>query len=126
MYLPIIAETCASGEVVLFGHMARANPQWRHFLENDTFIIFNGPHAYITPQWYKDPMNVPTWNYAVVHASGKATPIESSKGIEQILRKSVDEFERHEPKPWKLDLPTDFQAELVRGIVGFEMVVSKH
>lgn len=33
-------------------------------------LIFNGPHAYISPSWYKTPFSVPTWNYAVVHAHG--------------------------------------------------------
>jgi transcriptional regulator len=123
-HLPILVETRAEGEIVLIGHMAKANPQWKHFFNGEALVIFNGPHSYITPQWYQDPMNVPTWNYAVVHASGKATPIESVEGIEDILKKSVHEFERYEPNPWQYDLPEEFKADLVRAIVGFENKVS--
>lgn len=124
-HLPIIAELRASGEIVLSGHMAKKNPQWRHFNDSETLVVFNGPHAYITPQWYKGPLNVPTWNYAVVHASGNAIPIEGSDGIEEILKKSVEEFERHEPSPWQFDLPEAFKAEMVQAIVGFEIKVSR-
>lgn len=123
-HLPVIVEVRGRGEVVLLGHMAKSNPQWRQFVEQDALVIFNGPHAYITPQWYKDPMNVPTWNYAVVHASGKAVPIESPEGIERILKMSVEQFERHELKPWQYDLPEKFKAELMKAIVGFEIAVS--
>lgn len=124
-HLPVIVESRGAGEIILLGHMAKGNPQWRHFAVSEAWVIFNGPHAYITPQWYKDPMNVPTWNYAVVHASGIATPVESIEEIERILSKSVDEFERREPKPWKYDLPEDFRSELVQAVVGFEIRVSK-
>ncbi|MCM2323062.1 MAG: FMN-binding negative transcriptional regulator [Oligoflexia bacterium] len=121
-HLPVIVEVRGQGEVVLLGHMAKGNPQWRH--ERDALVVFHGPHAYITPRWYKDPMNVPTWNYAVVHASGKAVPIESREGIERILRLSVEQFERSELKSWQYDLPEAFKAELAQAMVGFEITVS--
>jgi transcriptional regulator len=35
-------------------------------------VMFHGPHAYVSPSWYADPQSVPTWNYAVVHAHGRA------------------------------------------------------
>lgn len=36
----------------------------------NALLIFNGPHTYISPTWYKTPHSVPTWNYVVVHAHG--------------------------------------------------------
>ena len=39
-------------------------------------MIFQGPEGYITPNWYPskadDGKVVPTWNFAVVHAYGRA------------------------------------------------------
>ena len=122
-HLPILTETRGE-EIVLIGHMAKANPQWKHFFQDEAVVIFNGPHTYITPQWYKDPMNVPTWNYAVVHATGKAIALESADEIEEILKKSVIEFEQHEPSPWQYNLSEEYKSQLVRAIVGFEMKIS--
>ena len=124
-HLPILAERRGPDQMVLIGHMARANPQWKQFESGEVRVVFQGPHTYITPQWYPDPLNVPTWNYAVVHAAGTVKVIDDLDGIESILRKTVAEFERHEPTPWKYDLPDEFRSGLVRAIVGFEIQVSR-
>lgn len=126
-HLPLLIETRESDKVVLVGHMARPNPQWKHFCEGtEVTTIFHGPHTYITPSWYSDPKNdVPTWNYTVVHAYGTPKIIDDFDGIESILNKSVDEFERLEPSPWKLQLSEDLKRNLVRGIVGFEIEVTR-
>ena len=35
----------------LYGHLARANPQWQD-LKGGVLVVFQGPHAYISPSWY--------------------------------------------------------------------------
>jgi transcriptional regulator len=129
-HLPIIAEPDSSGAVTLIGHMARANPQWRHFQSAqknglEITVVFHGPHTYITPSWYKDPLNVPTWNYAVAHAFGVPKLIEDADGIDSILKRSVQVFESKEANPWVYSLPNEFKDGLVRGIIGFEIPVSR-
>src|SRR5262245_29394657 len=59
---------------VLLGHMARATPH-RNTWDSTTrvLVIFNGPHSYISPDWYEQQVTVPTWNYVTVHAYG--TPV---------------------------------------------------
>src|SRR5579875_129699 len=54
----------------LVGHLARANPHWRHLDGARVLAVFLGPHAYISPEWYGAMPNVPTWNYVTVHATG--------------------------------------------------------
>ena len=51
-HIPFVYEREAG---LLHGHVARANPQWRHF-EHDpaALVIFQGPHGYISPAWYVD------------------------------------------------------------------------
>jgi transcriptional regulator len=125
-HLPIIAEQNSSGAVTLIGHMARANPQWRHFQSGlEISVVFHGPHTYITPSWYTDSLNVPTWNYAVAHAFGVPKLIEDADGIDSILKRSVQVFESKETKPWVYSLPNEFKDGLVRGIIGFEIPVSR-
>lgn len=126
-HLPLLVERSESGEVVLLGHMARANPLRKRFVGGggDVTVVFQGPHTYVTPRWYPDAMNVPTWNYAVVHAFGAAHLVEDFEGVERILSKTVELFESRESDPWKYELPEEFRRDLVRAIVGFEIRVSK-
>ena len=65
-HLPLVAENQES-QLTLYGHLARANPHWKLLDRRDVYVVFNGPNAYITPTWYAEN-DVPTWNYAVVHA----------------------------------------------------------
>ena len=77
-HLPILLETESSG-AVLKGHMARANPQWQEFPSIDeALVIFQGPHAYVSPSWYASAPMVPTWNYTAVHAYGKPALIDDA------------------------------------------------
>src|SRR6218665_543935 len=70
-HLPFVIEQRGE-KLFLVSHMAKANPQWQNFADNELLIIFQGPHAYISPQHYEKQQNVPTWNYIAVHAYGKA------------------------------------------------------
>ena len=87
-HLPVLYDNDGSPNGKLTGHMARANRQWRHLAGGQTaLIIFHGPHRYISPSWYITKPNVPTWNYATVHARGKARMIEDDDAVHAILEK---------------------------------------
>ena len=58
------------GQIRLDLHMARNNPQWKEFFDDEVMVVFPGPHAYVSPRWYEEEERVPTWNYAAVHAYG--------------------------------------------------------
>ena len=49
--------------------------------------MFSGPHAYVSPTWYRTPGTVPTWNYAAVHAYGMCELIEGTDAIEVIRQR---------------------------------------
>src|SRR5688500_13414685 len=69
----------AGQNIVLDMHMARSNPQWREFFDDEVLVVFSGPHAYVSPRWYEEQERVPTWNYAAVHAYGVPKVIEERK-----------------------------------------------
>lgn len=123
-HFPILTEK-RDGKIFLLGHMARSNPQWETFASSEVTVVFHGPHTYVTPSWYRDPMNVPTWNYAVVHATGRGRALETFGEIEAILQKTVGEFERQEKEPWRYELPEEFRRRMVQAIVGFEIEVTQ-
>jgi transcriptional regulator len=114
----------ASGDGMVFGHMARANPQWRSFKAGvvTATVIFQGPHAYISPRWYQPaPDNVPTWNYAVVHVQGIPRIIGEAAAAYAVMQQLV---QRHDPE-WPLALSEQDRRELQREIVVFEIAVTK-
>ncbi len=121
---------------VLMGHMARANPQWKSMKDGQPVLcVFTGPNSYITPKWYpslqQGENHVPTWNYAVVHITGRARiidPRDSEEEVRQfhnLLSISVKAFETGMPDPWLMDLPEKFERKLMDAIVGFEIAVEK-
>jgi len=60
-------------------------------------IDFHAPHGYISPTWYAKTGNVvPTWNFAVVHATGKLRPVAGKKELHDLLAKLTAKFEHYE------------------------------
>ena len=53
-------------------HVAAANPHARLADGERVLVIFSGPHGYVSPSWFTSQPAVPTWNYAAVHAYGRA------------------------------------------------------
>ncbi len=125
-HLPLLLARDRGEHGTLIGHMARANPQWKAFARGgEVLAIFTGPHAYVSPSFYVDPLNVPTWNYVAVHAAGTARVFHEERELRPVLEQLVDTFERREPTPWRLDVPDDFLAELSKAIVGFEIPIAR-
>lgn len=121
-HLPVILDTERGEFGTLRGHMARANPQWKDFAqETEALLIFQGPHAYISPAWYEAFPAVPTWNYVVVHAYGTPRVVENAE-LREILRDSMTFFDQTE----RLEaLPDDYVERMMKGIVGFEMEITR-
>ena len=106
---------------VLLAHVARANPQWRHFSgETDVMVVFQGPHTYISPSWYRAP-GVPTWNYAVAHVYGRARALEDPAQLECIVEKLTAKYEGHFEKPWT----PAYDPRMLNAIVGIEVTITE-
>lgn len=117
-HLPLLVEEEA-GELYLRSHLARANPQWRHFDEREVLAVFQGPHALVNSAWYATSPNVPTWNYAAVHAYGPARAVEG-EAARAVARRLL---EAH--TPGAPPIPADFETRLLAGVVTFELRVSR-
>jgi transcriptional regulator len=77
----------------LYGHLARANPQTEISDAEPVYVIFTGPHAYITPTWYRSDSNLPTWNYSAIHCRGKLAFIDDPEKIWSLLKEMVSQYE---------------------------------
>ena len=120
-HLPFLLDPDRGAYGVLRGHMARSNPQWRGFTDGKgTLVIFQGPHAYISTAWYAEPLAVPTWNYATAHVYGAPQCVDEAE-LRQILLDTVRTFETAGAAP----LPADYFEKMMRGVVGFEVPISR-
>src|ERR1700689_995761 len=103
------------------GHIARANPLWRDYrAETQALAIFQGPQAYISPSFYPSKAKtgevVPTWDYAVVHASGTLRFIHDAQWLRSLVAGLTNTHEMPRVQPWKID---DAPAEDSGKMLGF-------
>ena len=125
-HVPVLFFPERGSRGVLAAHVARANSQWRHFrADQEILVIFQGPHGYISPNWYKTKPVVPTWNYVAVHAYGFPRLLENEEALEALLRAMVEKYESALPNPWPMDLPDDFKTQKMQAIVGFEIDITR-
>jgi len=123
-HLPLLLDPARGPHGTLSGHMARANPQWRHFAaEGEVLAIFSGPHAFVSSLWYTEPgASVPTWNYVAVHAYGRATVLHDEAAALATLAELMRAFQP-EGNPLPLDPPAPLARKLVQSIVAFEIEI---
>jgi transcriptional regulator len=124
-HVPMLARPGAP--LVLAGHVARANGHWRAMGAGaPTTAIFHGPHAYVSPTWYATSPAVPTWNYAVVHATGSVALLEDEASALESLSTLSEAFEGPAPEAWRTaGLPDELRRSLVGAIVAFELRVER-
>jgi transcriptional regulator len=125
-HLPFLLNERQGPNGALLAHVARANPQWRDLAAGqEALAIFQGPHAYVTPSWYSAGPNVPTWNYGVVHAYGRARIIDDPTELREMLGALVGYHEASFEQPWPMDLPDEYMERMIRGVVGFEIPIAR-
>jgi transcriptional regulator len=114
----------------LYGHLARANPQWKLPPTGNAMALFMGPDAYVSPSWYPSKLEhgkvVPTWNYVAVHAYGPAEFFEDADRLLQVVARLTDLHERLRAEPWAVaDAPEAFVRAQLKGIVGLRLPVTR-
>jgi transcriptional regulator len=106
--------------------MAKANEQWKYFSDDtQALVVFQGPHAYISPRWYQTELAVPTWNYVTVHAYGTPRILHDREQVDGALQRLIQTSEGNGDDAWKGDLPLEFKAKMLNGIVGFEIPIAR-
>jgi transcriptional regulator len=109
----------------LRGHVARANPLWRH-AGAQALAVFSGPEAYVSPGWYPSKREhgkvVPTWNYTMVQARGTLAAVDDAAWLRALVGRLTDRHERPQAQPWSVgDAPDDYVQQMLRAIVGIEI-----
>lgn len=116
---------CENNDAIyLTSHVSKMNEQWKHIESNENLIIFSEPHAYISPQHYREKENVPTWNYLAVHAYGKAKLIDQQDEVFASLESMMNSYDAQYKKQWQL-LPMNYKIRKSKGIIAFQIKVSR-
>ncbi len=116
--------------VVLRAHLSRANPQLIELDNAECLVVFQGPHGYVSPSWYATKAEtgkvVPTWNYIIVQARGRAQRIDDAAWLRMQIEALTDAQEAGRSEAWAVaDAPDDFIAAQIKGIVGVEIAVAQ-
>lgn len=140
-HIPFLLEGELAIGAKLIGHVARGNPVWKSGntegessgsanAQPEALLIFQGPSAYITPNWYpskqENHLVVPTYNYAVVHLYGKLTASQDEQVKRRVVSHLTNSMEARRTGPWKIeDAPADYIEKMLSAIVAVELSVTK-
>jgi transcriptional regulator len=115
----------AEDPLVLDMHMARANPQWKEFFEDEeVMVVFSGAHAYVSPRWYEERERVPTWNYAAVHVYGNPRIVDDRGFKHESQRRLVAALDP-EWLPRFDALRAEYVNSMLDGIVNFQVAITR-
>ena len=130
-HVPIELQPEKGAHGTVFCHFAKPNPDARVIAAGgDVLLIFQGPQAYISPNWYPTKHQtgkaVPTWNYVTIHAHGRGEVYDDPARLQRHLAALSDHFEAEQALPWKLsDAPADYIDGMCRAIVGLEITLTR-
>jgi transcriptional regulator len=127
-HIPVLLDRAKGPYGTIYGHISRNNAQQQALDGNAAaVIVFQGPESYISPTWYEKAQAVPTWNFAIVHASGRLKPITDPKALHELLANLIHKFEGRYPQSTYdfSKLPDNYVYPMVGAIIGFEMQIEE-
>jgi transcriptional regulator len=126
-HVPVLFEPDPGAHGTVIGHVAAANPHAAALAQGVTFLVFQGPSGYVSPNWYTNPAgSVPTWNYVAIHVHGSVERLDRMADKHAIVDALSARHEASFPRPWasaRMDPP--LLEKMLGAIVGFRMVVER-
>ena len=123
-HVPVVIRE-AGEQLVIRGHVAKANPHWRYLEQQPQCLtIFHGPHSYVSTSNYTGRENVPTWNYGAVHLYGTARVFSSPEALQGVLHELIATFEARYAEQWD-SLDQTYRDRMLSHIVGFEITATR-
>ena len=124
-HIPVLIDRSAGPYGTIHGHISRQNEQAKALDgSHEAVIVFRGPQGYISPAWYETAQAVPTWNFAVVHATGRLRPVTEAKALHAFLARLIDKFEKYQGTDYDFSkLPDSYVNGMLSNIIGFQMQI---
>jgi transcriptional regulator len=110
-------------DLTIVGHVGKPDDLIHGLGERELLVVVQGPHGYISPGWYGDGPNVPTWNFVSAHLTGVPQILAPDENL-AVLDRLVARFESGMPQPrllWERPNDPEYVTRLERGTVGFRL-----
>ena len=108
-------------------HLSNRNALTNHLDGATALVLVNGPHAYVSPRWFEDRGQLPTWNYISLELEGRVRKLEDGELAD--LLGAIGAFSEGRlsgDDPWRPDhVPGDLWNEQFRQITGFELAIEQ-
>jgi len=106
-------------------HLARGNALTKHIDGRTGLFVLNGPDSYVSPRYYEDPAQVPTWNYLSLELEGPVRRIDADALVAQLEALTARQEARIAAgQPWTMDkVPAEKLHTMLGAITGFELEV---
>jgi len=122
-HLPLIVKD-EGQHGTLLGHFARANTHWTDLAGRETLVVFPGPHSYVSPSLYTEPLSVPTWNYIAIHAYGTLALIDDDTAKSHLVEELIQQHDPTYLERWRA-MPQGYRRTMLAGIMGFQIPISR-
>ncbi|SFP83479.1 negative transcriptional regulator, PaiB family [Variovorax sp. OK605] len=116
-----------SAHGLLTTHLARGNAQYRDLKAGaPALVIFQGPHAFISPSWYEHRLTFPTWNYTAIHVHGAPEVVEGTDAIHAVLQRTVATYDTPLGGDWSFPgVPADYTALRLKAIAAVRIPIAR-
>jgi transcriptional regulator len=122
-HLPFVLDADCGTSGALLSHFAKANPHWKALDQQSVLVVFPGPHAFVSSDWYEAQGSVPTWNYTAVHVYGRVEVLSERSELKELMYTMLKAYEPNSRLALRED-DADLNR-LLEAIVGFRIHVLK-
>ncbi|WBU39030.1 FMN-binding negative transcriptional regulator [Homoserinibacter sp. YIM 151385] len=123
-HYPVVLEEDETG-ISIVSHVGRPDEQLHELGRHEILVVIQGPHGYISPNWYTEPNDfIPTWNHVTAHLYGTPEILSAEENL-RVLGELVDHFESRMPEPVSLEIDPVYSARIAKGTVGLRLRVTR-
>jgi len=122
-HYPTLLEEDADG-LSIVTHFGRPDDELHELGRHEMLAIVQGPHGYVSPNWYAEGDFIPTWNHVTAHLYGVPEALGPEENF-AVLQRLVDHFERGMPTPLSLAYDEEYARRVARGTVGVRLRVTR-
>ncbi|MGW0856651.1 FMN-binding negative transcriptional regulator [Streptomyces sp. NPDC002690] len=111
----------------LLGHMNRVNDHWDAIeagTDGEVLVVFQGPHAFISPTAYQKRPAAPTWNFVTVHVRGRIEALPEGRPVFDVVTATVRELEKVAGTGWDMSDSLDYFRRIQHGVRAFRVHIT--
>lgn len=122
-HYPVLLDEDTDG-ISVVSHVGKPDDRNLELGEREMMLIIQGPHGYISPNWYDPEDIIPTWDHVTAHLYGVPQLLSPEENY-KVLKRLVDVFEAPMPEPRSISAQEDFTRGVAQGTVGLRMRITR-